>query len=163
MQQDQLPHWVQIVQALGPTFVTIVAALIAGFIAYRQWKTAHDKLRLDLFDKRFAIYRAYFHASAAALGRWPNREEVLSEFTSLKGQSNFLFGADASRFIDEAMKEISGLIAHQNTQQEMRRTGQRDANLGNQILGLIDRVGGRESIAYGTFHKYLSFAEIQER
>jgi hypothetical protein len=125
--------------------------------------TAHDKLRLDLFDKRFAIYRAYFRASAAALGGWPNREEVLSEFTSLKGQSKFLFGDSASKFIDDAMKEISGLIAHQITQQEMRRTGQHDANVGNLILALIDKVGERENIAYETFQKYLSFANIHER
>lgn len=41
----------------------IFASCVAAFFAYRQWKTAEsqaktslDKLRFDLFDKRYAIY-----------------------------------------------------------------------------------------------------------
>jgi hypothetical protein len=49
---------VQHVQALGPTAVAIIAAFIAGYIALRQWWTAHDRLRFDLFEKRFAVYQA---------------------------------------------------------------------------------------------------------
>jgi hypothetical protein len=160
---DQLPYGIQIVQALGPMVVALVVAAIAGLIAYRQWKTAHDKLRLDLFDKRFNIYRAYFRASAAALGRWPDRHDVLAQFTSLKGQSKFLFGTEAAKFIEEAMLEIAGLISHQDTREEMRKAEQYDENLGNLILSLIEKIGEREKNAYATFEKYLSFATIHER
>ena len=45
--------------------VAIVAACIAATIAYRQWKTAQlaaetarNKLKLDLFEKRYAVYSA---------------------------------------------------------------------------------------------------------
>jgi hypothetical protein len=48
-----LPSCVQYIQALGPTFVAVVAAGIAGYIAWRQWRTAHDKLTFDLYEKRF--------------------------------------------------------------------------------------------------------------
>jgi hypothetical protein len=41
---------VQYIQALGPTVVAVVAAGIAGYIAWRQWRTAHDKLSFDLFE-----------------------------------------------------------------------------------------------------------------
>lgn len=143
--------------------VALVAAGIAGLIAYRQWRTAHDKLRLDLFDKRFNIYRAYFRASAAALGRWPDRNDVLIEFTSLKGQSRFLFGSDASQFIEQAMLEIAGLISELETRDEMRRAGQHDDEVGQRILSLIERVGEKERSAHGIFEKYLSFASIHER
>jgi hypothetical protein len=34
---------------------TIVAACVA-FIAWLQWRTAEEKVRLDLFDRRFAVY-----------------------------------------------------------------------------------------------------------
>ena len=58
MQPSQLPLCVQYVQALAPTFVAIVAAGIAGYIAFRQWRTAQDRLSFDLFEKRFAAYEA---------------------------------------------------------------------------------------------------------
>ena len=46
------PHWTQIMTAL----LTPMIAGIAILIAYRQWKTAHEKLKFDRFDRRFAVY-----------------------------------------------------------------------------------------------------------
>ena len=70
--QPPLPHWVQVVSALGPVFTasaTLVVGVIVAVIAYRQWRVAHEKLILDLFDKRFAVYseatsavREFFHS-----------------------------------------------------------------------------------------------------
>jgi len=37
---------------------TPLLALLAGYIAWRQWKTANEALKKDLFEKRFAIYEA---------------------------------------------------------------------------------------------------------
>ena len=54
----ELPYWMQSVQALAPTIVAIIAALIASYIAWRQWRTAHYRLALDMFEKRFAVYEA---------------------------------------------------------------------------------------------------------
>jgi hypothetical protein len=50
---NQLPRWMEYVQALAPTVVAIIAALIASYIAWRQWRTAHDKLSFDLYEKPF--------------------------------------------------------------------------------------------------------------
>jgi hypothetical protein len=55
---DQLPWWAHYVQALGPTVVAVIAALFALYIGLRQWKTAHDRLTFDLYEKRFAVYEA---------------------------------------------------------------------------------------------------------
>ncbi len=48
------PHWTTILSAL---LVPTVAGF-AALIGYRQWKTAHTKLKLDLFDRRYPIYEA---------------------------------------------------------------------------------------------------------
>jgi hypothetical protein len=55
---DRLPWWEQHVQLLGPTVVAVIAALFALYIGLRQWKTAHDRLAFDLYEKRFAVYEA---------------------------------------------------------------------------------------------------------
>ena len=54
----ELPSSVLYIQALGPIFIAIIAAFIASYIALRQWWTAHDRLRFDLFEKSFAVYEA---------------------------------------------------------------------------------------------------------
>ena len=48
--------WLSIAQAVGPTIVAVIVA----YVAIRQWLTARNKLKLDLFDKRLAIYTAGF-------------------------------------------------------------------------------------------------------
>jgi hypothetical protein len=52
----QLPLWVEYTKALGAPIVAFLAACVAGIIANRQWVTARNKLKLDLFDRRMAIY-----------------------------------------------------------------------------------------------------------
>ncbi|MGN7875565.1 hypothetical protein ACTJKJ_18545 [Roseateles sp. 22389] len=58
MQTVVLPLWVEYVKALGAPVVALIAALLAGSIAYRQWSTARSKLKLDLFEKRLKVYDA---------------------------------------------------------------------------------------------------------
>jgi hypothetical protein len=58
---SQLPFWLQYVQALGPTTVAVVVGAVAAYIAWRQWRTANDRLRFDLFEKRAAVYEAIGH------------------------------------------------------------------------------------------------------
>lgn len=50
----QTPHWTAYVQAL----LTPVIALFAVYVAASQWRTARNKLRLDLFEKRYVVYEA---------------------------------------------------------------------------------------------------------
>jgi len=56
----ELPIWLEYAKALGAPVVAVVAAVIAGVIAYRQWITARNKLKLDLFDRRLKIYTDAF-------------------------------------------------------------------------------------------------------
>jgi hypothetical protein len=55
---SELPYWIQSIQALGPSVVAVIAAAIAGYIAWRQWRTAHYRLSFDMYEKRFAVYEA---------------------------------------------------------------------------------------------------------
>jgi hypothetical protein len=48
------PHWTGYLQA----FATPVIALLAWYIARQQWKTAQNKLKSDLFEKRDGVYQA---------------------------------------------------------------------------------------------------------
>jgi hypothetical protein len=92
---NQLPYCVQYIRALGPTFA-VVAAGIAGYIAWRQWRTAHDKLSFDLFERRFKVYEAaqsFF--AAATYGRKVTEQDRQTLFRGIRGHE-FLFNTEIS-------------------------------------------------------------------
>jgi hypothetical protein len=95
----QLALWVQHAQALGPTVVAIIAAAIAGYIALRQWWTAHDRLRLDVYDRRFAVYEATKNLiSAATLQGQATPDDLAGFYDGIRG-AEFLFDGDTRNFL----------------------------------------------------------------
>ena len=52
------PLWVTTLTAIATPLVAAAAAFVGGLIAYRQWRTAQNRLKLDLFERRHAIYDA---------------------------------------------------------------------------------------------------------
>lgn len=48
------PHWTAYLTA----YLTPIVAFFGIYIAYRQWRTAENKLKHELFDRRFSVYDA---------------------------------------------------------------------------------------------------------
>ncbi|MGO9049424.1 MAG: hypothetical protein ACLP19_26065 [Xanthobacteraceae bacterium] len=95
----QLPYWVQYVQALAPAIVSVIAACIAGFIAWRQYKTAHYRLCLDMFEKRFAVYEATKNfLNAATSHGGVIRRDLDALLDGLRG-AEFLFDGETRNFV----------------------------------------------------------------
>ncbi|MBX5247857.1 MULTISPECIES: hypothetical protein [unclassified Rhizobium] len=64
-------------------------------IAYLQWRTAHQKVVLDLFDRRMAIYRDVRSiVDDAALDADPSNDDLMKRIHRLKQEASFLFGDD---------------------------------------------------------------------
>jgi hypothetical protein len=49
--------------------LTPVIGIVVAFVAWQQWKTARDKLKLDMFDRRLAIFIAVRDYMTAVLNR----------------------------------------------------------------------------------------------
>jgi len=50
------PYWTAYVSALGPPLIAAIVAVIA----YRQWRTANNRLKFDLFEKRLQVYQRLY-------------------------------------------------------------------------------------------------------
>ncbi|MDH0071741.1 hypothetical protein N5D13_00965 [Stenotrophomonas maltophilia] len=95
--------------AMGQIFVAIAVGIIAG----RQWGTARDKLKADLFDKRFKVVTDLRLQLDATQGR---PVELLSIYSlrDLVREAGFLFGKDIRRASEEltnSIQEVSALRA----------------------------------------------------
>jgi hypothetical protein len=94
---NQPPLWVQYIQALGPSVVAVIAAGIAGYIAWRQYRTAHYRLTFDLYEKRFAVYEAVKNLINASTGGVIQKD--LDEFYEGIRGAEFLFDGEARNFV----------------------------------------------------------------
>lgn len=93
--------WLDYISAFTP----ILVALFVAYIAYRQWRIAQQKLRLDLYNKRFAIFETTLHMFQELLG---GTSLTVDQFDSLHRQyitamieAKFLFDAESG--INELM------------------------------------------------------------
>jgi hypothetical protein len=98
-----MPFLVQISQALA----TPAIALLAIVIAVLQWRTAHQKAVLDLFERRMKVcseVRAVI-ASIVSSGKLPN--EKYFEFVRAIDGAKFLFGSKVTRYLEELNSSLA--------------------------------------------------------
>lgn len=55
-------HWTAYATAVVTPAVALLAVVAATYVGVRNWQTARDKLRLELFEKRWAFYEAINNA-----------------------------------------------------------------------------------------------------
>lgn len=92
-----MPIWVQYSQALATPAIAILAIVVAVL----QWRTAHQKVVLDLFERRMKVYseiRAVI-ASILSSGKVPNEKHF--EFMLAMDGAKFLFGREVNQYLFE--------------------------------------------------------------
>jgi hypothetical protein len=86
-------------QALGPTIVAVVVGLVASYIAWRQWQTAKHRLRLDMFDRRLAVYNAVKNLIGIVQVHGGTLHDDLQRFYRDIRGAEFLFDGDTRDLI----------------------------------------------------------------
>jgi len=103
---SSLPFWILALQALAVP----VIALLAAVIGYFQWRTAQQKVVLDLFDRRMATYTALREVVAKVMASSSAATSENSfKFLEARDRAQFLFGPEVIEHlkkIDEAIHEI---------------------------------------------------------
>lgn len=88
---------------------TLAVATIAVYIAWQQYKTARNKLKLDLFDRRFRVYQAQqlFAYSCAKIQSLD--QDSYDKLQALLPDAVFLFDADICDYLKELQMHASRL------------------------------------------------------
>lgn len=93
-----LPPWVTALSAL----LTPLIAALAVYIAWQQSRTSTSKLKLDLFDRRFAIYEA----ASDFLGTMRSGKisgQALFDFLRKTSQARFLLNGEIADYFYEEL------------------------------------------------------------
>jgi hypothetical protein len=102
---SQLPVWLQYVQA----FATIVIALLALVIAFGQWRTAHQRVVLDLFERRMEVYDAITRVTNEILQRGDTPQEMIDEFARATARVDLLFKPEVKTYLDYIYQALLNL------------------------------------------------------
>jgi hypothetical protein len=82
----------------------VIAALGAGFgglIAYRQWRTAQTRLRIDLFERRLDVYEAVMYFAGSVLNYSKFVDDADKTFLNKTRSARWLFGKEFADFLME--------------------------------------------------------------
>jgi hypothetical protein len=85
-------------------------------IAYLQWQTARQKVLLDLFDKRFAVYDELRSVVGRHLSSGID-QTALFEFKRVTSRAQFLFGPEVQPFLEERWVDLSRDMVERNNPQ----------------------------------------------
>ena len=180
-----MPLWVDIIVKLTPTIIALmvggigvwisynltssISTLMVGgigvWIAYNQYRTAKDKLRLDLFDKRYAAYeklQEYF----IELDKYSRVDKkIILILEEARYKSIFLFGDDIKEHINEVHNKAIELYRLSN---KISINGTRSLPIGEERNQETDKI--EEILEWNTqqketsskrYAKYLQFAVNQ--
>lgn len=112
----------QIISAIISGCVALITGGVVSLFAWRQWKTAQDKLVLDLFDRRLANYRVWQRAirdkaqviaqmAIDGLDREPSLRSDL-RFSEAASDALYLFGTPIHMRITGIVSRLEEIEAH---------------------------------------------------
>ena len=107
-----LPTWIQYLQALAVPAI----ALLAVVIAIAQWRTAHQRAVLDLFERRMTAYSAIRESVAEVVRHGSVSDTNLLAFLRATDQAEFLFGREVKAYLNSLYSE---LVRHQHAKSVM--------------------------------------------
>ena len=91
-----------VLQALS----VLVIGGIGACIAWRQWRTAHDKVKLDLLDRRLAAYQRLKDAVAPIAASGKVTLADADRFARAMNDMRFLFDKETEACVDQIYRAI---------------------------------------------------------
>lgn len=139
----------------------VAISVLALAISHRQYVTAHNKLRLDLFEKRFAVYRGLTTLLQKVDGGLT--DEDIARFSFETHAKFFLFGQDVIDFLKVVHDKASDLV-HLRAYLEddrVRDDDKRDRKIEEELAlkrWFRETISSREHVR--VFTRYLNFADV---
>jgi hypothetical protein len=98
----------------GQNFAIVLIAAIAALIAYMQWVTAHQKVVVDLFDRRRMAFELVEDALRPVFREGEVSGEALNKLFAAKSECRFLFGSDVNDYLASIHKDYAWLTSFNN-------------------------------------------------
>lgn len=143
-------QWIEISKGL----LTPAIGLLAIYIAWQQWNTNRNKLKLDLFEKRFSVFQKTRSFLSAVLRDGRVKRDELETYRLSILDSVFLFDKQTSEYLWSLHKTALKAVQY-NSSLEGKPVGEERSKLveqeSKQVEILTDALGGLQK----RFEKFL--------
>jgi hypothetical protein len=93
------PHWTAYLSAL----LTPTVAVLGATIAYRQWRLAQNKLKLDLFDRRFKVYEGARDLLASIMTSGKAEDDEVFKYLLATREAKWLLSNEVAEYLDKQL------------------------------------------------------------
>lgn len=90
---------------ISNALLTPVIAFLAAYIAWRQWETAQNRLKLDIFERRFSVYDATKSLIASIMQTGKATDENMFKFLAATKEAKWLFDDQIASYLDDKIWE----------------------------------------------------------
>lgn len=150
-----LPAWVVVLQAL----LTPVIGITTAYIAWRQWRGARYRLRMDQYERRLRIYQAVVAFIPLVVRDFKPTVQDIMQFPPKTAEAAFLFDKDIPDYIDEMFKRALELHAahadYRDMFQPFKPNEPDQAKVVAKITATEEWFGKQITVAKDKFKKYL--------
>lgn len=105
---DLQSGWTTVIQASAAALSPIIA-IIGGWIAWQQVRINRNKLKLDRFDKRFAVHEAAMTFVARVATKGNADIEEMNDFIAKTRGTRFLLSKEIADYLDEIYRNAGRL------------------------------------------------------
>ena len=149
---------VKVIAEIISAFGTLIVGVIVAYIAYQQHKTNRNKLRLDLYDKRFSVYKGLNTLLFHVLRDANVSIEALAEFKSKTHEATFLFDGDIAQYLqDVRAKAVELRSQQQKLDNKNLPVGPDRSKLAEENSQVLQWFEDQLDISKQKFSKYLKF------
>ncbi len=98
-----MPIWIYVLQAL----TTPIIATLVAIIGFLQWRTAHQRAVLDLFERRMAVYDSLEEVVSEIIRGGNVTNARIRDFDHAIGKAPFLFAKEVISYLEELRNALS--------------------------------------------------------
>lgn len=100
-------EWIDVFNA----FLTPLIAILAVYIAWKQYQIEHHSLRSQLYERRMAVFKAYMSFLAEVMRDGNTNFQRLGQFYAEASEADFLFSDRFGKKREEIYKKGLDLIS----------------------------------------------------
>jgi hypothetical protein len=142
------------------SIATFFLSAAVGVVAWLQWRVARNKLRLDLFDRRYKVFEATRKFLALILRNTRFEDSELIEFDLATSDAEFLFKRDVVDLLAEIRTQALDLRIDEKLLERPQNADEiaKRANAKNERLKWL---GDQVTELTKLFGRYLRFGHVK--
>lgn len=136
--------------------VAPITTIITVYIAYQQYQTARYKLRQDLYEKRFKVFRSLMELLSHVVQKADVSPKEITQFRIDTSESVFLFDKDIPDYLEIVANNAVKLFAiNQKLHHSDLPVGQDRSRLAQENADLLEWLSDQANVSQKKFAKYL--------